>query len=260
MAGQYAKPRSTDTETRDGVTLPSYRGDIVNRAAFTAADREPDPPLLLRGLDHRLQLAQHASVQAGVVRLQLGMQLRFVGELVRHEDVGVRWVHRVVPPRQSAPHGGPPATGHRAGAGGTEAMASHEVSEVPDAEGGARPQREGCSRTTCSFGNPVEQRCCSIFNSCELRKVSDYVGIPATTPNYKHVQLPVIKDEPFYDRDYNLCIDCRRCLVACNDVRGVGCLEVKNTDGRTWVGTIAATLLESGCKFCSACVLSLIHI
>ena len=116
------------------------------------------------------------------------------------------------------------------------------------------PQREGCSRTTCSFGNPVEQRCCSIFNSCELRKVADYIGIPPTTPNYKHIQLPVIKDEPFYDRDYNLCIDCRRCLVACNEVRGVGCLEVKNTDGRTWVGTIAPTLLDSGCKFCSACV------
>jgi NADPH-dependent glutamate synthase beta subunit-like oxidoreductase/Pyruvate/2-oxoacid:ferredoxin oxidoreductase delta subunit len=116
------------------------------------------------------------------------------------------------------------------------------------------PQRDGCSRTTCSFGNPVEQRCCSIFNQCELRKLSDYIGIPPTTPNYKHIQLPVIKDEPFYDRDYNLCIDCRRCLAACNEVRGVGCLEVKNTDGRTWVGTIAPTLLESGCKFCSACV------
>ena len=49
MAGQYAKPRSADTETRDGVTLPSYRGDIVNRSAFTAQDREPDPELLLRG-------------------------------------------------------------------------------------------------------------------------------------------------------------------------------------------------------------------
>ena len=35
MAGQYAKPRSTDTETRDGVTLPSYRGDLVNRPEFT---------------------------------------------------------------------------------------------------------------------------------------------------------------------------------------------------------------------------------
>lgn len=116
------------------------------------------------------------------------------------------------------------------------------------------PQREGCSRTTCSFGNPVEQRCCSIFHTCELRKVSDYIGIPATTPSYKHIQLPVIKNEPFYDRDYNLCIDCRRCLVACNEVRGVGCLEVKETDGRKWVGTIAPTLIESGCKFCSACV------
>jgi NADPH-dependent glutamate synthase beta subunit-like oxidoreductase len=116
------------------------------------------------------------------------------------------------------------------------------------------PQREGCSRTTCSFGNPVEQRCCSIFHTCELRKVSDYIGIPATTPNYKPIQLPVIKDEPFYDRDYNLCIDCRRCLVACNEVRGVGCLEVKETEGRKWVGTIAPTLIESGCKFCSACV------
>ena len=51
MAGQYAKPRSADTETRNGVTLPSYRGDIVNRAAFTPADREPDPDLLLRGYE-----------------------------------------------------------------------------------------------------------------------------------------------------------------------------------------------------------------
>jgi 3-deoxy-7-phosphoheptulonate synthase len=51
FAGQFAKPRSADTETRDGTTLPSYRGDLVNRAAFTAADREPDPELLLRGYE-----------------------------------------------------------------------------------------------------------------------------------------------------------------------------------------------------------------
>jgi 3-deoxy-7-phosphoheptulonate synthase len=51
MAGQYAKPRSADTETKDGVTLPSYRGDIVNRPEFTAEAREPDPQLLLRGYE-----------------------------------------------------------------------------------------------------------------------------------------------------------------------------------------------------------------
>jgi len=48
FAGQYAKPRSSDTETRDGVTLPSYRGDLVNSLEFTAAAREPDPSRLLQ--------------------------------------------------------------------------------------------------------------------------------------------------------------------------------------------------------------------
>ncbi len=47
IAGQFAKPRSSDNETIDGVTLPSYRGDIVNDIAFTAAARQPDPERLL---------------------------------------------------------------------------------------------------------------------------------------------------------------------------------------------------------------------
>ncbi|HTY50168.1 MAG TPA: 3-deoxy-7-phosphoheptulonate synthase class II [Steroidobacteraceae bacterium] len=51
MAGQYAKPRSADTETRDGVTLPSYRGDLVNRPEFTPEARAADPSLLLRGYE-----------------------------------------------------------------------------------------------------------------------------------------------------------------------------------------------------------------
>lgn len=48
-AGQYAKPRSSLTETRQGITLPSYRGDTINRIGFTEADRTPDPELMLRG-------------------------------------------------------------------------------------------------------------------------------------------------------------------------------------------------------------------
>ena len=48
LAGQFAKPRSADTETIDGVTLPSYRGDIVNGIDFTAEARVPDPDRLLR--------------------------------------------------------------------------------------------------------------------------------------------------------------------------------------------------------------------
>ncbi len=48
FAGQYAKPRSSDSETKDGVTLPSYRGDMINKPGFTEKERIPDPQLMLR--------------------------------------------------------------------------------------------------------------------------------------------------------------------------------------------------------------------
>ncbi|MCB2413847.1 3-deoxy-7-phosphoheptulonate synthase class II [Demequina sp. TTPB684] len=47
MAGQYAKPRSSDSETRDGVTLPAYRGDIVNHSSFDPEARIPNPERLV---------------------------------------------------------------------------------------------------------------------------------------------------------------------------------------------------------------------
>jgi 3-deoxy-7-phosphoheptulonate synthase len=48
LAGQFAKPRSSDTETIDGVTLPSYRGDIINSFEFTESARVPDPSRMLQ--------------------------------------------------------------------------------------------------------------------------------------------------------------------------------------------------------------------
>lgn len=48
MAGQFAKPRSSDTETIDGVTLPSYRGDNINALEFTAEARQPDPQRMIK--------------------------------------------------------------------------------------------------------------------------------------------------------------------------------------------------------------------
>src|SRR5262249_43128870 len=48
MAGQFAKPRSDDVETRDGVKLPSYRGDIINGIDFTAEARKPDPERMIQ--------------------------------------------------------------------------------------------------------------------------------------------------------------------------------------------------------------------
>lgn len=51
IAGQYAKPRSSNTEQRDGQTLPSYRGDLINRAPFSGDHRRANPQLMLRGYE-----------------------------------------------------------------------------------------------------------------------------------------------------------------------------------------------------------------
>ena len=61
IAGQYAKPRSSPTETRDGVSLPSYYGDLVNGAEFSPAARQPNPELMVRGY-------QHAAVTLNFIR------------------------------------------------------------------------------------------------------------------------------------------------------------------------------------------------
>lgn len=52
FAGQYAKPRSSDTETQGDTTLPSYRGEIINSPEFTEAARTPDPDRLLKAYTH----------------------------------------------------------------------------------------------------------------------------------------------------------------------------------------------------------------
>jgi len=51
IAGQYAKPRSADVEIRDGVELPVYRGDLINRSDFTSEGRQADPELMIRGYE-----------------------------------------------------------------------------------------------------------------------------------------------------------------------------------------------------------------
>lgn len=52
IAGQYAKPRSSDHETIDGITLPAYRGDLVNARPFDIHSRTPNPDLLLQGYSY----------------------------------------------------------------------------------------------------------------------------------------------------------------------------------------------------------------
>ena len=115
-------------------------------------------------------------------------------------------------------------------------------------------QKEGCTREPCSTNVPVEERCCPNWGHCEVQKISEFVGIPEDTPRWIPTALPVLK-EPLFDRDYNLCIGCTRCVRACRELRGIEAIGyVIDDQGRVVVGSVAPDLKESGCRFCTACV------
>jgi 3-deoxy-7-phosphoheptulonate synthase len=59
IAGQYAKPRSEESETVQGVTLPSYRGDIINSSQFSLSERTPDPRRMLKAYHYSAMTLNH---------------------------------------------------------------------------------------------------------------------------------------------------------------------------------------------------------
>jgi formate dehydrogenase alpha subunit len=89
---------------------------------------------------------------------------------------------------------------------------------------------------------------------CELQDVVAYIGVDPTTPPYEFRNLPVVKHDPFFERNYNLCIACTRCVRACQDVRGNSAIGLVFQDGKAIIGSKAPSLEESGCQFCGACV------
>ena len=91
IAGQFAKPRSSDVETVGGVSLPSYRGDIVNGAEFTAAARTPDPQRLIRAYSHSASVLNllRALAQGGFADLH--QVHRWTADFVRTSPQGERF-------------------------------------------------------------------------------------------------------------------------------------------------------------------------
>ncbi len=115
-------------------------------------------------------------------------------------------------------------------------------------------QKVGCSREPCSTDVPVEERCCPLLGNCELERVADHVGIPADAVRYHPENLSLITGEPLFQRDFNLCIACTRCVRVCRDLRGVDVIGLTFHQGRYRIGTRAPSLVDSECRFCTACV------
>jgi predicted molibdopterin-dependent oxidoreductase YjgC len=98
-------------------------------------------------------------------------------------------------------------------------------------------------------------RTCPSFQGCELYQVADKLGVRDIGVHIEYRMTPVIRSDPFLDRDYNICILCGRCVRVCDEIRGVGAVAFTQRSHGSTIGTaFGKPLLSSGCVFCGACV------
>jgi len=98
-------------------------------------------------------------------------------------------------------------------------------------------------------------RWCPKDGDCELQKVVDYLVIEDIAFPVYYRGFPLEHEDPFYDRDYNLCIYCARCVRVCEEHRRSSVLALKQRGRFTTVGpAFNLSHVEAGCEFCGACV------
>jgi len=103
--------------------------------------------------------------------------------------------------------------------------------------------------------HPYSCLTCSKNLNCELQRVARYIGLEKVTLPYTHRELPIDRENPFFDRDYNLCILCGRCVRMCQEVRKVGAISFIYRGSKALIGTaFDRPLQEVSCEFCGACI------
>jgi formate dehydrogenase (NADP+) alpha subunit len=119
-------------------------------------------------------------------------------------------------------------------------------------------EQDDCQRTQQTIrkaGVATGCRSCPRDGACELQQVAELVGVDGGGHPVAYRGLEPEHDEPFYDRDYNLCILCGRCVRMCAEVRGSGVLAFVERGPRTLIGPAFGRSHEAaGCEFCGACV------
>ncbi len=109
----------------------------------------------------------------------------------------------------------------------------------------------------CLRSVAVTDRCviCPKNGQCDLQKVVDYLGITEIPLRHKTRSRPVDTSNPFFQLDRNYCILCHKCVRTCNEITGVGAIEITSLNHRDQVSPVDnKPFLESICQSCGECV------
>ncbi len=114
---------------------------------------------------------------------------------------------------------------------------------------------EECMLTLRKAEMTVGCRSCPEDGQCEFQALVRQVGVTQADYPMRYRMLPVEKNDPFFDRDYNLCVLCGRCVRMCEELHFTPTLTFTQRGAEAVVGTaFGRSHLQSNCSFCGACL------